>query len=158
MLVLPDSAPSSEHFLAQWHFFSNALSRKPKCPKISMGQHQCSQWLEDISVNWASNESKAPSPVAAAVWTGTNVGHHKKRTQKRKINIETLRLNRNDDYNIRFMIFVLYFHIKLDNNGFNIFRLLRMYYSPTLLVLLVAKLGKNMTYCRWFFVAKMKTI
>ena len=75
---------------------SNALSRKPKCPKISIGQHQCSQWLEDISVNWASNESKAPSPVAAAVWTGTNVGHHRKEEpKKRKIKIE----NRYEDWN-----------------------------------------------------------
>ena len=64
--------------------------------KISIGQHQCSQWLEDISVNWASNESKAPSPVAAAVWTGTNVGHHRKEEpKKRKIKIE----NRYKDWN-----------------------------------------------------------
>ena len=70
-------------------FFSNALSRKPKCPKISNGQHQCSQWLEVISVNWASNESEAPSTVAAAVWTSTNVGHQRKeKPKKRKIKIE----------------------------------------------------------------------
>ena len=142
-------------------FFSKALSRKPKCPKKALVNISAvSGWR---TFRWIEPQMSPKHPVQWRRWFGPVqmwVTTEKKNQRKEKLRwkIDT-KIETKYKWRLQHSLqdFCPLFSIKLDNNGFSIFRLLIMYYSPTLLVLLVAKLGKNMTSCRCIF-AKMKTI